>query len=525
MTQNIDPVYFLLPIVVIAFSFGAVLYWHFRRKKGITRWVLFYSFIAYFGAIVVKYIVQLPTIGPFTSAVGGSPAALGAYFGLQTVAFEVGGAYLVASYAARRGQLEAKSAGGYGLGLGLWENGVYLGIFSLINLISYYAILSSGPTSLSQSLYDTLQSTNRGLFLPPAQALPSVGFGILERFSSLLAHFAWGYLVVLAAVFRRRRFLAIALPMGLVDFMVPFARYLGVPLFEAIDLALSVFFVVVAVVATRGEREKQQRELVVAASPARSVLGNGPSSSSSSTGYTKKDSLAYMTFRRSMSYGRVYFIMGIVLSALFSGTVAGTIHAAESAVSSQATSLIISELPALSIPIGVLIGSLGALMVFASDKAKGVYEYLIAYGVNVSGIFWSIVLATVGLVSIILLISVSMVVGVMAALGVPITYTFVELLLYYVIPISYSSTMFMSMAGMLWTSLTTRRAGLNSPVGAAPILGLAPMLVVIFLSGRVGPGNFVLLAGSVSIILLILVALIIGVSERKMVRERFLSNA
>ncbi len=231
-----------------------------------------------------------------------------------------------------------------------------------------------------------------------------------------------------------------------------------------------------------------------------------------------------MNFRRSISYGKVYFIMGIVLSAIFSATIAASIQSAATS-SPQVNPSIVSQIPALSIPLGALIGSLGGLMIFASDKAKGVYEYLIAYGVNVSSIFWSIVLATTGLVSIILVISVSMVVGVLVALGVPITYSFIELLIFYVIPMSYTSTMFMSMAGMIWTSLTTRRAGLNSPVGAAPILGIVPMLVVVFLSSKVGPGNFILLAGSVSIALLISVGSMVAVSGRKMVRERFLSNA
>ncbi|HZW58300.1 MAG TPA: YhfC family glutamic-type intramembrane protease [Nitrososphaerales archaeon] len=525
MVHNIDPIYLLVSITVIAFSFGPVLYWYFK-KKAFTRWILLYSFIAYFGAIALKYIVQIPTIAPFRDAVGGNPAALGAYYGLQTVIFEIGGAYLVARYGVRRGQLHARDAEGYGLGLGLWENGVYLGIVSLINLVSYYAILSSGPSSLSQLVYNALIKSSPDLFLPPAQALSSVGFGILERFSSLLAHFSWGYLAVMAIVFRRRLFLALALPLGLIDFLVPFAGILGVPLFELIIFVISFSFLIIALFVTRKVR-KQALASISSTNPITEPLRQGeqPQSSSVNTATDNSPkSLVYMNFRRSISYGKVYFIMGIVLSAIFSATIAASIQSAATS-SPQVNPSIVSQIPALSIPLGALIGSLGGLMIFASDKAKGVYEYLIAYGVNVSSIFWSIVLATTGLVSIILVISVSMVVGVLVALGVPITYSFIELLIFYVIPMSYTSTMFMSMAGMIWTSLTTRRAGLNSPVGAAPILGIVPMLVVVFLSSKVGPGNFILLAGSVSIALLISVGSMVAVSGRKMVRERFLSNA
>ena len=232
-------------------------------------------------------------------------------------------------------------------------------------------------------------------------------------------------------------------------------------------------------------------------------------------------SLAYMNFRRSVSYGKVYLIIGIVISLFLSATVASAIHA----VTRSAGSIIVSQIPALVVPLAAVVGSLGGLMIFASDKAKGVFEYLIAYGVNISSIFWSIVLATVGLVSIVLVISISSTFAILFALGAPISYSFVELLIYYSIPISYTGAMFMSMAGMIWTSLATRRAGLNSPVGAAPMLGIAPILVVLILSSRVGSGNFLLLVGSVSLALIVTVGVMVGVSNRKMVRERFLSNA
>ncbi|MCL5067083.1 MAG: hypothetical protein M1368_01865, partial [Thaumarchaeota archaeon] len=133
-----------------------------------------------------------------------------------------------------------------------------------------------------------------------------------------------------------------------------------------------------------------------------------PRSSSDSASH----SLAYMNFKRSISYGKVYLIIGGAISLLLSATVASSIHN----VTRAAGGAIVSEIPALVVPLAAVMGSLGGLMIFASDKAKGVCEYLIAYGVNISSIFWSIVLATVGLVSLVLVISVSSTFAILLAL-------------------------------------------------------------------------------------------------------------
>lgn len=499
--QNIDPVYFLTPVIIIAFSFGLAVYCHFKRT--LTRWVLLYSFIAYFGAIALKYAIQIPTIHRFEEVVGGNIAALGAYYGIQTVIFEVGLSYLVAYFAFRRNQISSKDAEGYGVSLALWENGVWIGVTTLINYIIYYVALSSGTNPISQQIYDTLSSASPGLFYPPSQALPLVGFAILERFSSLLAHFSWGFLVVFAVVYRRKLFLVLALPMGLLDFFVPFASFLGVPVFELVILLVSFMFLIIAMTSTRKVR---MDEGGVARPNQRS-----------------SQSLAYMNFRRSANYGRIYLVMGVVLSFIIVVPLAAIGRSIPAGV--NGTAQVLSQIPALTLPLFAIIGSMGGLMIFTSDKTKGVYEYLIAYGVSISSIFWSIVLATVGLTSIVLVVSIASTVGILIVTGASISFAFVELVIFYVIPISFTSSMFMSMAGMLWSSLATRRAGVNSPVGLAPVLGIIPVMAVLLLSSRVGAGNFILLVGSVSIALVLIVIAMIAVSNKKMVRERFLSNA
>jgi len=229
MPQNMDPVYLLEPIITILFSVGLVVYWHYRRS--FRRALLGYSLIAYAGAIAVKVALQALTFSAFQARFGNNPLGLGVYFGAQTVFFEVGGAFLVAAWAVSQGKLDAKDAESYGLGLALWENAGYVGVLGLINFtVVYVTLASGGPTS--EQLFSSLMGTRPELFYAPLEALPLVGYGLLERVSSLLFHFSWGYLCLLVACLHKKNYFLLALPMGLVDFFVPFASTLTIPVFE-----------------------------------------------------------------------------------------------------------------------------------------------------------------------------------------------------------------------------------------------------------------------------------------------------
>jgi len=243
--QNIDPLYILEPVVVIAISVGLILYW--RKTRSFTRYALIFSLVAYAGAIVLKAIVSLFTANSIVSAFGSDSVATGLYYGIQTSLFEVGGAFLVARYAVSRHRLSRSDAGAYGISLSFWENGIYLGVFSLISLVSIYAVLAVGPLSTAQEVYTALQTSQSALFDPASKALPQIGFGILERISSLLVHYSWGYLCVLAAVFKRNSYIAIALPMGFIDFFAPFAGYLGEAVFETIVFLFSLGSLLIAI--------------------------------------------------------------------------------------------------------------------------------------------------------------------------------------------------------------------------------------------------------------------------------------
>ena len=248
LLQNIDPVYLVQPAVVIAICVVLLLYWHRRRRFRLS--VFGFSLLAYAAAIGLKYEVQIPTIDSVRAYFGSERVGLGVYYGLQTVFFEVGLAYLVARWAIKRGGMNRNDAEGYGAGLAFWENGVLLGALSLVNLVSYLAILSS-PTPLAQIVYDQLSARASYLFNPTPLAFASVAAGTVERFASILVHFAWGYLCVMAVALNRRSLFLIALPMGLVDSLVPFAGPLGIPLFESAVLALSIISISVAFFSVR----------------------------------------------------------------------------------------------------------------------------------------------------------------------------------------------------------------------------------------------------------------------------------
>jgi ABC-type transport system involved in multi-copper enzyme maturation permease subunit len=288
--------------------------------------------------------------------------------------------------------------------------------------------------------------------------------------------------------------------MGLVDILPPLADSVGLPAFEGIVFALSLLSLTVAIASTR-----KARKAAAEVPQVKSISRSG--------------SLFRTNFRRAIGFGRIYLILGIVIP-LFIGQGIGV-----NVPTNASVPPIVSEIFPLMLPVFASMGGVGALMVFVSDKSKGVYEYLIAYGVSTYDIFWSTVLATLGLVSVVLLVSFGGTAAILFATGGSMPATEIELLLIYSIPLSYAAAAFMSMSGMVWSFLTTRIAGVNSPVGLAPILGIAPVLVVLLLSSAVGPEAFTLLTAGATMVLVVAMVSMMVVANKKMVRERLLSEA
>jgi hypothetical protein len=139
--QNIDLIFVLQPVIVVVFSVALIVYWRLKRTF---KWsVLLYAFIAYVVAIALKYALQLLTAPSVLDTYGAQSVATGIYYGLQTVFFEVGIAYVVAWYATSKSKLDAKDAEAYGLSLAFYENGLLLGLHAINQLAFNLRILSS----------------------------------------------------------------------------------------------------------------------------------------------------------------------------------------------------------------------------------------------------------------------------------------------------------------------------------------------------------------------------------------------
>ncbi len=259
--QDIDPVLFIAPLATVVFSIIFVVWWHYKRR--LTATILVVAALAYFTAIGLKVVFQEATYGWIQSTFGTVSVPTGLYFGLQTSFFEVGLAYLVARFAVSRWSIDARDGEGYGVSLAFWENGILTGALSLFSLALTYVFIADGLLPIST--YQTLVNSQPSAFYPPAQLLFPTALSILERFSSFLIHFSWGYLCVLAAYLHKRNYLFLALPMGLVDTLVPFAGEVPLWVFEtAIFLIALGAFAVTWRVTARDRRGGYAKELTSA---------------------------------------------------------------------------------------------------------------------------------------------------------------------------------------------------------------------------------------------------------------------
>jgi hypothetical protein len=230
-------------------------------------------------------------------------------------------------------------------------------------------------------------------------------------------------------------------------------------------------------------------------------------------------SLTGTTVRRAFVTGRAYLLYGSAVSifmGLSLGLSGGTAFAA--------------AFP-LILPIFGVVGSLGALMVFTSDRVKGVLEYLLAYGVPPRRIFLDTLLATIVLVGLVEAIAVAVGLGVYLGEGHPFTATLGAGIALYSVPMSLASASFAAVAGMYWTTISSPRAGLNSPIGLLPLLGILPPVATLVLISAVGIGSgltteslSLILFGSVAVIAIV-VGCLFALVGRLLRRERFLSPA
>ncbi len=223
-------------------------------------------------------------------------------------------------------------------------------------------------------------------------------------------------------------------------------------------------------------------------------------------------SLLGISIRRSFTAGRVFLVVGILYVFFLS-----------IGLSFSGPSSFDSAFPII-LPIFTALGALGSLMVFSNDRVKGTFEYLLAYGVRPRRIFTEVLLTSLALVTVENGLTLAIGLGIYLALGNALSANLLLGLGVYSIPESYACAALMAIVGVFWTALSSPRAGLNSPIGFIPFFGILPQVVTLILAGVFSGYLYdVLLAGLAVVV--VLVVTLLGLTNRLMRRERFLSPA
>lgn len=219
------------------------------------------------------------------------------------------------------------------------------------------------------------------------------------------------------------------------------------------------------------------------------------------------------TIRRTVAIGWRYLAIGTVVSIVLAlALLLGARHGAT-----------FPQTFPLELPLFAVLGSIGGLMTFTSDRTKGVFEYLIAYGIRPRTLFIDGLFSTAAMTAIILGLGLAAGVGAAVAYGVALTDDFAKAVALYTLPMSFAGGLFTSTVGMIWSSVSSPRTGINSPVGIAPMLGVAPTILVLIIA-ETAPSSeyYYITVGAAGVIIAAVVGLLV-LSARLMGRERFLS--
>jgi hypothetical protein len=220
-------------------------------------------------------------------------------------------------------------------------------------------------------------------------------------------------------------------------------------------------------------------------------------------------SLTFTTIRRAITIGWRNLAIGTGISLLL-------------AVTLLSSSSFTSTFP-LEVPLFAVVGSIGGLMTFTSDRTKGVFEYLIAYGVRPRTLFLDSLASTGALVGILLGLSLLVGFGAATASGLPLTGALAKSVALYTIPMSFAGALFTATVGMIWSSVSSPRTGMNNPVGLAPMVGIAPTVLVLIVAESVPSSDFYYVTAGAAALIIVVVVILVAMSARLMGRERFLS--
>ncbi len=151
-----------------------------------------------------------------------------------------------------------------------------------------------------------------------------------------------------------------------------------------------------------------------------------------------------------------------------------------------------------------------------------------AYGIDPRRLFANVLATSLIMVSVVVTITSGGGLALYLARGHPWTLGLVEAWALYGVPMSYATAAFAATVGMYWTTLSSPREGMSSPLGLVPLIGILPALGVIFAVGVLATGGasstteaLVAILGAV-VVAAVTLALIAS-AGRLLHRERFLS--
>lgn len=220
-------------------------------------------------------------------------------------------------------------------------------------------------------------------------------------------------------------------------------------------------------------------------------------------------SLLKVTVRRSLVVGRISLLAGggmvVVYSAAFG--LAGPLFVSDGTV---------------ILPIFAVSGGIGGALVYSNDRLKGVLEYLVAYGISSRRLLLNALVA--GVVQVTIILGVGLTAGVTTYLlsGNALTLQLAEILLAYSFPMSYLTVCMMTTVGVYWTSLSSPRSGMNSPLGVLPLIGVLPTTAVLVLALAL-PGHAIQIVLAAELTMLVIVLFLLTRTDRFMPPERLLS--
>lgn len=242
------------------------------------------------------------------------------------------------------------------------------------------------------------------------------------------------------------------------------------------------------------------------------------------------DEFTLLHLKRSLTSSRAYLILGLLIPLLMIAVLFISVRGGESAAlatryglpaSVSAGAILLYSLVPAIIPLGAVIGSFSPLLLFVNDRSRGVYEYLLAFGKRPSDIFTGLVVSVIVISTILVAVPFCLTLVLIWIDGPVLVVPYLIEGAIYAIPMSYISPLFITGIAAIWVSLTKRSQFVNSPIGIAPIFGMAPIMAVLLVSEFTGSYTLLLTAAA-SAIMTVATLMIFVLASRLLRGERFI---